>query len=214
MAPLRILVVDDDDAIRELVAEYLRTRGVEAEAWAEASGACASIRAHPPDAVVTDLRLPDMDGVHIVAVASQCRPPVPVIVTTGYGTVESAVASLKSGAADFILKPFRLRDLYAALERAMERARADRQAIVDLATLALFQRAELASTPEEAEALVSTLLDTLSRTTGIRATLLEGGDDDGALPLGPGRRLRVEPMLDSARPYILAVHRALVRCAT
>jgi DNA-binding NtrC family response regulator len=218
-APPRILVVDDDDAIRELVAEYLRGRGADAEAWSDGASALASLTARRPDAIVTDLKLPDMSGVDIVSAASRCSPPVPVVVTTGYGTVESAVASLTSGASDFILKPFRLRDLYSAVERARDRARREWQADSDRETLGLFLQAEAAATPDDAEQLVRALLDRLARTEGVTTELAAGLPDDpdlteepGWRPLGLRHRLRVQPLPESVVPWILAVHRALLRC--
>ena len=98
--PIRVLVVDDEPAIRELLTEYLRGRGMEVTAVVDGESARVSLEREPPDLVLTDLKLPGIDGVEVVRLASACVPPVPSLMMTGFGSVESAVAAFTSGARE------------------------------------------------------------------------------------------------------------------
>lgn len=201
-------MVDDDAAIGELVAEYLRGRGFDVSVAVNGAAACAAIATHPPTAVITDLRLPDRDGVEIIRAAAGRRPPVPVLVTTGYGTVEGTIAAFQAGATDFLVKPFRLRDLHAALERALERARVEGETLFRSAALALLEQAALAEDAADAAPLVPALVEVLAMLPGLQALTLGAGE-----PLGAHQAITVTPA-EAARPYVLAVHRALLRCGS
>lgn len=195
--PTRVLVVDDDANIRELLAEYLRGRGIEVDTAADGATALALLAIRPPDAVITDLRLPDAEGHEIVAAASRIRPPVPVVATTGYGTLETAIETLRSGACDLLLKPFRLRDVHGAVEAALLRSRTQRH---QEAALRLLEAAALAESPDEADGLVERLADLLAQSPVAAVRVWRDG-----LVL----RTDPDPAPPSARPYLAAVARAL-----
>jgi DNA-binding NtrC family response regulator len=191
--PARILVVDDDPAIRELLAAYLRGRGLEVTEEAGGAAAVSALGRSRVDAAVVDLKLQDGDGIEVVRAAAASDPPVPTVAITGFGDVEGAVATMKAGAADLLLKPFTLRDLWAALEAARFHARA--RALSEAAH-ALLVDAARAETPEDAEALVP------------RLHALVDGMDGSPLPLGRERSV-VAPA--EAAPYVRAVSGALDR---
>lgn len=121
---MRVLVADDEPPIRELLAAYLGGRGHAVTLASDGESAIARIRHDPPDAVATDLKMPGADGLEVVRAA--VARGVPAVLMTGYGTVETAVAAFHEGAADLLVKPFKLRDLHAALERAVAENQADR----------------------------------------------------------------------------------------
>ncbi len=121
--PTHLLVVDDDVSIKELLVEYLATRGFRVDGTSDGRVALELMRSASYDLVLTDFQVPHVDGLDILRVARQRTPPLPTILTTGYGTVEAAVSALKEGAADFLLKPFRLKGVYEAIQQALDRAR-------------------------------------------------------------------------------------------
>ncbi|MFH1469888.1 MAG: response regulator [Pseudomonadota bacterium] len=144
--PVSLLIVDDDISIRELLVEYLSTRGYRVEGTSDGRVAMELVRTGPYDCVITDYQIPHVDGLTILRAARQLSPPLPTILMTGYGTVETAVAALKDGAADFLLKPFRLRRMHEAIVHALERSRQTRADNRLASTVALYDFAATART--------------------------------------------------------------------
>lgn len=119
LSPARILVVDDEKATRNAITRALNLVGYHAEGAASGSQALARLAALPYDLMLLDLRMPEMDGVEVMARARDARPSLLVIVLTAYATVESAIAAVRAGAVDYLLKPCSLRDIEAAIARAL-----------------------------------------------------------------------------------------------
>ncbi len=118
-----LLVVDDEPALRRLTAERLATRGfdvVEAESGEEA---VELLDRFAFDLLITDLRLPGIDGTRVIERARERYPSIVAIVVTGYGTVRDAVDAIKSGASDFIAKPFHFDELMHVVRKALEQNR-------------------------------------------------------------------------------------------
>jgi len=134
MSPkLRVLVVDDERLSRETTTQQLREAGYEAEAAENAFQALKQLEKDRWDVVLTDLRMPTMDGLEFLKKVKQNSPDVEVILMTAYGTVETAVAAMREGAADFLTKPFsfhelelRLRNLtrFQEIQRELHRLKA------------------------------------------------------------------------------------------
>lgn len=125
-APVRVLVVDDEESIVELVAEYLAARGMIVTTAGDGERALAALDAQPIDVVLTDLRLPVRGGMSLLEAIVERRGAVATVVMTGYGTIETATQALKLGAADYLLKPVRLRELHDALHKALRDLHQDR----------------------------------------------------------------------------------------
>ncbi len=117
-----ILVVDDKDMMRDSVATTLSRRGHTISAAANGKVALEKIATRSFDAVITDLQMPELDGVELLAAIRDSDEHLPVILMTAYGTVETAVAAMKQGAYDYITKPFSGDELVVAVERAIEHA--------------------------------------------------------------------------------------------
>src|SRR5689334_23946610 len=100
-----ILVVDDDADTRELIVDSLVRRGYTATSVATGNDALEAVRHTDLDVVVTDYQLGGMTGIDLCRRLSELRPDLPVIVLTGHGNMELAVASIRAGAYDFITKP-------------------------------------------------------------------------------------------------------------
>jgi two-component system response regulator HydG len=123
----RILVVDDDAENRAAIVRVLEAAGYRTVETDDSEKAVKSIRARDIDILLTDLRLPGMDGIELLKQAKAVSPDIEVVVVTGYGTIELVVAALKEGAYDFIMKPVKKAHLLRAIDRAVEKQRLARE---------------------------------------------------------------------------------------
>ena len=121
MTPLRVLIVDDDPALLQALPETLRLRmgGVVVETTNSASAALDRIVKEEFDAIVTDIKMPGMDGLELLAEIRARRPGTPTLIITGHGENELVVRALRGGASDFIQKPIDRDYFVAALYRAV-----------------------------------------------------------------------------------------------
>jgi DNA-binding NtrC family response regulator len=126
MAAGRILLVEDRDSLRRLLARALADDGYEVAAAATGGDAIRLLGERPFDLVLTDLKLPDLSGLEVLAASRQSQPRVPVVVLTGYGSVGAAVEAMKLGAHDFLEKPLELPDLARLVARAIGGQRGER----------------------------------------------------------------------------------------
>ena len=121
--PKHLLIVDDEKALRDAVAERLTDHGFVVEQADSGEEALRRLSDFAFDVLVTDLRLPGIDGRQVLDAAIERYPDIVAIVITGYGTVKDAVDAIKQGAADFITKPFQFDALLHVLHSAMEQRR-------------------------------------------------------------------------------------------
>jgi DNA-binding NtrC family response regulator len=119
MAAGRILLVEDRDSLRRLLARALAGDGYEVAAAATGDEAVRRLGEQAFDLVLTDLKLPDRSGLEVLAASRQAQPRVPVVVLTGYGSVGAAVEAMKLGAYDFLEKPLELPDLARLVAKAI-----------------------------------------------------------------------------------------------
>ncbi|HEY0253929.1 MAG TPA: response regulator, partial [Kofleriaceae bacterium] len=117
----RILVVDDEQSARIGLQKLLRQAGYHAEVASDGAAALVIAAEQPPEVVVTDLVMPGMDGMALCAKLHELDRELPVIVATGVGDVSSAVAAMRAGAADYLIKPIDFDALLISVERARER---------------------------------------------------------------------------------------------
>jgi len=124
-----ILIVDDERDIRELISEILRDEGYSTRLAQNSDEAMAAVEAEPPMLMILDLWLKDsqMDGIGILMSVKREYPEVPVVIISGHGNIEIAVAAIKKGAYDFIEKPFNIDQLLVVIGRAMETSRLRRE---------------------------------------------------------------------------------------
>jgi two-component system response regulator FixJ len=137
-------VVDDDDAVRRSMAFLLATDGLSVRLYGSALGFLDGIDRAAPGCVVTDVRMPGVDGLELLRRVRASRVQIPVIVMTGHADIAMAVQSIKEGAVDFIEKPFDdarfLRVVRAALSRAQADERPDPEMVTRLASLSERER--------------------------------------------------------------------------
>ncbi|KYF56412.1 transcriptional regulator, partial [Sorangium cellulosum] len=118
----RVLVVDDEASARSGLEKLLRQEGYAVDAAADGAAALEVAAERPPDVVVTDLKMPRMDGVTLLGKLREQDPALPVIVVTAFGDVSSAVQAMRAGAEDYLTKPVDFDALLVSLERALERS--------------------------------------------------------------------------------------------
>ena len=124
-----VLVVDDEEDIRELISGILEDEGFSPRMAANSAGALAAVRDRLPSLVILDVWLQnsEMDGIEILEALKTLHPDLPVVIISGHGTIETAVAAIKKGAYDFVEKPFNADRLILAVNRALEAARLTRE---------------------------------------------------------------------------------------
>jgi DNA-binding NtrC family response regulator len=123
----RVLVVDDEERLADVVAMALRRDGYDCEPCTSASEALAAFTDRGADVVVTDWKMPGMDGIELMRRVHAVRPGLPVILLTAHGSVPSAVEAMREGAFDYVTKPFDNDELRALVARALEMTRLARQ---------------------------------------------------------------------------------------
>ncbi|MEN9408045.1 MAG: hypothetical protein RL216_19 [Pseudomonadota bacterium] len=124
-----ILIVDDEKDIRELIGDILRDEGYSVRLAGNSDDCMAEINSEPPALMILDIWLKDsrMDGIDILKTVKRDNPDVPVVIISGHGNIEIAVAAIKQGAYDFIEKPFNIDQLMVVVSRAMETSRLRRE---------------------------------------------------------------------------------------
>ncbi|WP_208719478.1 sigma-54-dependent transcriptional regulator [Corallococcus sicarius] len=118
-----VLVVDDDPALLKVLGALLTQAGLTPHPASSAKDALALLARRPIDVVLSDVRMPGMSGLELLAEVGRVWPDVPVLLMTAHGTVPLAVEAMKAGAADFVLKPFDREELLFTLRKALLRAR-------------------------------------------------------------------------------------------
>ncbi|MBZ0168489.1 hisitidine kinase [Candidatus Methylomirabilis lanthanidiphila] len=121
--PPRILVVDDDATARAVLAEVLMKAGYAVESAGGGAEAVEKGQRVPVDLVLTDIKMPDMDGMAVLKRFRELSPETPVILLTAFGAMESAIEAIKCGAYDYISKPFKKDDVLLTIGRALDQRR-------------------------------------------------------------------------------------------
>jgi two-component system response regulator PilR (NtrC family) len=117
----RVLVVDDERSLRELLSIVLTREGYEVTSAESGRQALALLEKHPVDLLISDIRMPDLNGVDVLRAAKQSDPDVPVVMMTAFASTETAVEALRLGASDYVTKPFDVDELKIVVRHALER---------------------------------------------------------------------------------------------
>ena len=137
-AEQHIFFVDDEPKVRAVVGRTLEQLGSKVDCFASAADCLEQLRRRRCDLLITDVKMPEMDGLELLAEVKRIFPMLPVLVITGYGDIPMAVTAVKAGALDFIEKPFNRQSFLTAVESALKRKTA-----AEAQTLKLLTRAEL-----------------------------------------------------------------------
>jgi two-component system response regulator HydG len=111
-----ILVVDDELLIRDLLYDFFLGQGWDISIAEDGEKALEILRSKQVDLVLTDIKMPNMDGLALTSEVKESYPDIPVVLMTGYPSVESAVGALRIKAADYITKPFNINQLFKLIE--------------------------------------------------------------------------------------------------
>src|SRR5262245_26239029 len=122
-----VFVVDDDDDVRVAIAELLRSAGMRTETFVTAQAFLTHQRGEEPSCLVLDLQLPGMDGLDVQRELARSGDSMPIIFLTGHGDIPTTVKAMKSGAVEFLTKPFDGGQLLDVIRQALARDQAARQ---------------------------------------------------------------------------------------
>jgi two-component system, NtrC family, response regulator HydG len=172
-AKVRVLVVDDDLALAETLSDGLEERGYQAFPEGSSAAAARRLEQDDVDALVTDLRMPGPDGLELLALSRRLNPGRPVIVTTAFSDVASAIESIRQGAYHYLTKPFKVDELVLFLRRALEEARLRSEAV--LLRRALRDRFALANLVGESPSMRA-LFDLVERVADAEVPVLLSGE--------------------------------------
>ncbi|MBI1815302.1 MAG: sigma-54-dependent Fis family transcriptional regulator [Deltaproteobacteria bacterium] len=169
----RILIVDDETRMATVIAMALGRAGYECETCSDGAAALKALEARPADLVVTDWKMPQMDGIELLRQLHARQPALPVILVTAHGSVPSAVAAMRDGAFDYVTKPFDNDELRAIVARALDLTRLEREN--------RYLRQEVASRYAPAAMVAESsrskdVLDLVRRVAPSRATVLIQGE--------------------------------------
>jgi len=123
VVPHKILIADDDESLRRVIEYNLKKTGYGTTAVATAERALAVLKKSEFDLLISDMKMPGMDGIELLQKSKEIRPELPVIFITAFGTIEKAVEAIKLGAYDYITKPFDTEDFLLTVNRALEHYR-------------------------------------------------------------------------------------------
>jgi two-component system, LuxR family, response regulator FixJ len=130
-----VYVIDDDEAVRESVSLLLEAHALAVQSFASGQEFLSAASLLPPGCVVTDLRMPQMDGLELLQRLRECNPRLAVVVMTAHGEVSLAVRALKAGAIDFIEKPFPGEALLDAVRSALQAVEQAQRREMDVAEI-------------------------------------------------------------------------------
>ena len=167
----RILVLDDESSILELLGQHLTEEGYDCEMFTSATAALETLKTQRFDLIITDLKMPEVHGIDVVVRAKQEDGEVAVIVVTALMEVTNAIEAMRAGADDYLLKPFNLSEISLAVEKALDRRRLlienrqykrELESRVKEATVDLeLTNRELRSTKEYLESLLNSTVDAI-----------------------------------------------------
>lgn len=197
VAKPRILVADDESNARSALSQILSEEGYAIETAADGFKALARYEEHGADIVLTDLKMPGMDGVELMAKLREKDPELPVVVMTAFGAVETAVAAMQAGAVSYLTKPVNADELLLVLQRALASAALRREATTLKSQLTERHRFEsiIGNSPEMQEVFKS-----VAQVAPSRATVLVTGESGTGKELVAGAIHHLSPR--KGKPFV------------
>ncbi len=155
-----VFVIDDDGGMRQAIQDLVESVGLRVEAFATGEEFLKRPRTADPSCLVLDVRLPQMSGLEFQQKLAELGVRIPIIFITAHGDIPMSVRALKSGAVEFLTKPFRDQDLLDAIQQALQRDRAAREQLADINDL---QERYLALTAREREVMALVISGMLNK---------------------------------------------------
>jgi FixJ family two-component response regulator len=154
-----VFIIDDDHGMRQSIQDLAESVGLQAESFATGQEFLSSKRTSGPSCLVLDVRLPQMSGLDFQRQLAETGVQIPIIFITGHGDVPMSVKAMKSGAVEFLTKPFRNQDLLDAMQQAIQRDRASREQEAEIHELQRRHRELTAREREVMNLVVSGMLN-------------------------------------------------------
>src|SRR5262245_18928023 len=145
----RVLVVDDEKVIREILSDFLTMEGYVVRAVEDGAAALKELRLRPYDLVISDLKMPNVGGLELLEKIADENLNVLTVIMTGFGTVETAIEAMKKGAFDYILKPFKVEEVVHVVQRGLDRQRLQAENIRLREALSIYRVSEAIATSLE-----------------------------------------------------------------
>jgi FixJ family two-component response regulator len=168
--PIRIAIIDDDESVRRALTRLVKLAGMEAATFSTAREFIDHPTRQQTDCVVSDIRMPGLDGLKLQEELNQALPDVSVIFLTGYGKVSTTVRAMKAGAVDFLEKPIDDESLLDAITHAVEKTRQSRAKRLELEDL---QQRFGSLTPREREVFALVTSGLLNKQAGAKLEITE-----------------------------------------
>lgn len=173
----RVLVVDDEKFIRDILADFLGMEGYEVRTAEDGVAALHEMSRQPYDVVISDLKMPKMGGIELLDEISKRSPNVLTVIMTGFGTVETAIDAMKRGAYDYVLKPFKVEEVVHIIQRALEKQRLAAENLRLREAVSLYKVSEAIAASLSLDEVMATVCDTALHE--IRADFVSTWLDDG-----------------------------------
>jgi len=206
--PARVLVVDDEKFIREILAEFLGMEGYVVRTAEDGSSALTELSRSHYDLVISDLKMPKMGGMELLEAMNKVAPNALTVIMTGFGTVETAIDAMKRGAYDYVLKPFKVEEVTMIVQRGLEKQRLSAENLRLKEALGLYKVSEAIAASLSLDEVLSTVAESalLEMHADLVATWL---DDSGSFferqhIVSP--QLKVPARISALNPAAFAAH--------
>ena len=198
----KILVVDDEPKLRSALVESLQRHGYEATGCGSGRNALAELRQKEFDLLLTDLMMPEMDGIALLKAAREIDPHLVGIIVTGQGTIQTAVDAMQMGAFDYVLKPFRLQNLLPVLTRALHTRQLRLENLQLRETVAIHELTQTISFTLDPQTVMSKLTEAaLQQTEADEASVLLPTSDGKEFYVAAVRGAQSERLLGERIPF-------------
>ncbi len=176
----RILVVDDEIELKNALVDALSAQSFDVRGFTTGKEALEALRVADFDLLISDLMMPEMDGIQLITAALEIDPNLVAIIMTGQGTIQTAVESMQAGTFDYVLKPFRLQTLMPILTRAINTRRLRKENLQLRETLAIYELAQTIAFTLDPQTLISKLANAALQQTDADEVSVLLPTDDGA----------------------------------
>ncbi len=179
----QILIVDDEKVIRDILSDFLTMEGFLVRSVEDGLQAMKELQRRPYNLMITDLKMPNMGGLELLEEVRRRDLNVVTVIMTGFGTVETAIAAMKKGAYDYILKPFKVEEVIHIVERGLARQRLEQENTQLKELIGLYKISEAVGSSLDLDDILDMIME---------VTLKESGADVATLHMDPegGRTYR------------------------
>ncbi|MCE5263594.1 MAG: diguanylate cyclase [Deltaproteobacteria bacterium] len=192
----RVLVVDDDQGLVDLLCDFLSSEGYGATGSLSPAEALEALKKQEFDLLLTDLMMPDMDGIELLSAAKEIDPNLVGVIMTGQGTIRTSVEAMKAGAFDYLLKPFTTESLLPVVSRAMRVRQLQRENIELRGTMAVYELTKVINVSMDADVIANKVADAAME-------LCNADEVSIMLPTAEGDKLYVAAIRGKGRERLL-----------